>query len=335
MVNIIKLWRSVSTDRSGNFGLLTALLAVPVIGSIGVAIDISRGLSAKSEAQDALDAALLYAAREPADGWKSAAGKAFVANIAQFGFTVSSLAWVDGSDGSLTGRAALSLNTTFTRILGIESFPVSVDSAVFAKHETSPMIAMFSLDSAKGWYWKQVKLWVHYPNKATDTVIATYTYQPTSWLNGGTGTVTGPLGKAVSLGVDYDNAYLTMQVSPDGCGPGYRPTHPEAIDNWDEQYWVDYSCSRVTTSKTKTASTWTFNSSDQDTADHLFIDGKSIETAQPITKLIMCDKAVTQSWEDTQAYNVSEWESQDIVFTVKGQSCVKNPKQGTELRLIH
>lgn len=325
---------NLRSDRRGNFGVMTALLAVPIIGAIGVAIDIGRGMSAKGQAQDALDAALLFAARQPKASWKTAAEDFFRANLDARDFKVETLSWKDEQAGTLAGEAELNLKTTFAAIFGIQSFPVSAASAVHAKHDKSPMTAVFTLESAKGWFWKEVKLWVHYPVDSKDTLIATYTYQPTSLFNDGTGTVTGPLGKAVSLGKDYENAYLTMEVSPDGCAPGYTPQHPEGIFNMNTKYWDNHICTSIVPPKKKQVSTWMFNSSDQSTADHLFINGKSISTAQPLSKLILCDKTVTQGWEDTRYYSEYDWKTQDIVFSVKGGSCVENPSQVSELRIV-
>jgi Flp pilus assembly protein TadG len=48
-------WR----DRSGNFGVLTALLVVPIFGSAGVALDIGQAMAVKADLQNAADAAVL------------------------------------------------------------------------------------------------------------------------------------------------------------------------------------------------------------------------------------------------------------------------------------
>lgn len=55
-------------DRSGNFGIISALLMVPVIGMAGLAIDITEALSARTQLQDAADAAALGAVAEKSVG---------------------------------------------------------------------------------------------------------------------------------------------------------------------------------------------------------------------------------------------------------------------------
>lgn len=59
-------------SRSGNFGILAALLLVPVIGAAGLAIDYSNALSVKAKVQGAADAAALAAVAESSAGVKQA-----------------------------------------------------------------------------------------------------------------------------------------------------------------------------------------------------------------------------------------------------------------------
>ena len=59
-------------DRSGNFGILAALLLVPVIGAAGLALDYSNALSIKTKIQGAADAAALAAVAESSAGVKQA-----------------------------------------------------------------------------------------------------------------------------------------------------------------------------------------------------------------------------------------------------------------------
>ncbi len=59
-------------DRSGNFGIMAAILLVPVIGAAGLALDYSNALAIKSHIQDAADAAALAAVAESSVGVQSA-----------------------------------------------------------------------------------------------------------------------------------------------------------------------------------------------------------------------------------------------------------------------
>lgn len=59
-------------DRAGNFGVLAALLLVPVIGVAGLALDYTNALSIKGRIQGAADAAALAAVAESSPGVKEA-----------------------------------------------------------------------------------------------------------------------------------------------------------------------------------------------------------------------------------------------------------------------
>lgn len=65
------MWRFL-TDRSGNFGILLAILLVPVIGAAGLALDYSNAISIKAKIQGAADAAALAAVAESSAGVKQA-----------------------------------------------------------------------------------------------------------------------------------------------------------------------------------------------------------------------------------------------------------------------
>lgn len=59
-------------NRSGNFGILAALMLVPVIGAAGLALDYTNALSVKGRVQGAADAAALAAVAESSVGVKQA-----------------------------------------------------------------------------------------------------------------------------------------------------------------------------------------------------------------------------------------------------------------------
>ena len=59
-----KFWR----DRRGNFGMMTALVLVPIIGVAGLAIDINNALTVRTTLQAAADAAAIAAVGEVSAG---------------------------------------------------------------------------------------------------------------------------------------------------------------------------------------------------------------------------------------------------------------------------
>jgi Flp pilus assembly protein TadG len=55
-------------DRGGNFAIMFAIAAVPVLMTVGIAVDYTRMLNAKSDMQNALDVALISTAKDIAQG---------------------------------------------------------------------------------------------------------------------------------------------------------------------------------------------------------------------------------------------------------------------------
>jgi len=59
-------------DRGGNFGVMTAILMVPLIGAAGLALDFSHALAVRTHLQGAADAAALAAVSEQSQGVREA-----------------------------------------------------------------------------------------------------------------------------------------------------------------------------------------------------------------------------------------------------------------------
>ncbi|MCK3779130.1 pilus assembly protein TadG-related protein [Ensifer sesbaniae] len=55
-------------DRSGNFGMMAAILMVPLIGAAGIAVDFAHAVTVKSDLQAAADAAALAAVADSSAG---------------------------------------------------------------------------------------------------------------------------------------------------------------------------------------------------------------------------------------------------------------------------
>lgn len=64
--------RSFLNDRSGNFGMMTALLAIPLIGVAGLSVDLTNALNVKTKLQGAGDAAALAAIAGSSPGMQAA-----------------------------------------------------------------------------------------------------------------------------------------------------------------------------------------------------------------------------------------------------------------------
>lgn len=140
-------------DKAGNFGILTALMVVPIFGTAGVALDISQAMAVKADLQQAADAAVLSsvskmsayveAARkmssdgsielpdgEAMDFFKKDA-------VGRDDFDVGSVKLSVEKVGNVVQAAVTfkaTVNTSLTRILGKEF--VTVSGKATAKYET-------------------------------------------------------------------------------------------------------------------------------------------------------------------------------------------------------
>lgn len=129
------------SDKRGNFAAIFAIVAIPVIGAAGIAIDYARAVNAQSFAQSAGDAAILAGVQEAKrlyqDGTPvrqaESAGRAYAIEFFQtqvrvnnngiFG-TFQPLIRINGNTVSGSLGVNVELNTTLTRVFDRETMPI-------------------------------------------------------------------------------------------------------------------------------------------------------------------------------------------------------------------
>jgi Flp pilus assembly protein TadG/uncharacterized protein YegL len=130
------LCRRFVTDRAGNLAMSFAIVSVPLLGAMGVSFDYVRALNLHREIQGNLDAALVAtvkdigtkddkALKEQLANWLVA--EAQVAG--SYTLDTSSIV-IDRAGGAVTARVKANVATTFMRVLGRETVPVSVQASV-------------------------------------------------------------------------------------------------------------------------------------------------------------------------------------------------------------
>lgn len=316
----------VRNDAGSTVVLFASVLAVLGISG-GVAVDAGRAYSAKSRLQAALDAAVLSAV--PLErSQREAQAKAVFAEQASVVSLNTQPRW-NSNANTFSGRAVTQLPTAMLKLIGINTIDIDVSSKAAVQVPQMPDTITITLDSAKGWFWKRVSIWAHLPGETSDRQVAALEYQATTLFNEGSGTVSGPLGQAISLPRGYDHVYLKMEVSPDGCGPTAVPRYPEAIQYSDTRYWSPYEC--VSSGQTSKSIIFEKRTDDALMAHHLFVDGRQLPAGSAhILTMLPCGTSVTHAWEDTAYYDpndpeiVGAWRTQDIVFTVD-TTCRENP----------
>lgn len=117
--------------QSGNFGLLAALVMVPLMLAVGCAIDFAAALSRKTAMQNAADAAALAAAVERAGGEGAVAEKFLAAHLG--GSTVMNVeetpSWehqVTINRDTVTVAVEEDYQTAVMQMFGFETIPISV-----------------------------------------------------------------------------------------------------------------------------------------------------------------------------------------------------------------
>ncbi len=140
-------------DKAGNFGILTALMVVPIFGTAGVALDISQAMAVKADLQQQADAAVLssvakMSAYVEAARKMSGDGAIELPNdealdffnkeaVGRDDFDVDAVKLTVEKVGNVVQAAVTyqaTVNTSLTRILGKEF--VTVSGKATAKYET-------------------------------------------------------------------------------------------------------------------------------------------------------------------------------------------------------
>lgn len=127
-------------DRSGNFGIVTALLTPVLLVSAGGALDVAVAYNTRVDMQAQLDAAMLAAARKSGKNAQELEARKFLGLSAEddkinetTGFVLTA-----NADGSITGGYEQAVETRFLGIIGLSSFKVGVDATVAASAEEAP-----------------------------------------------------------------------------------------------------------------------------------------------------------------------------------------------------
>jgi hypothetical protein len=155
------------SDRSGNFGMMTGILLVPLVGATGLVLDFSQALSVRTELLGIADAAALGAISEGSPKYKAiqamtSDGEVQIAEVdgkklflAQRGGAGSGLVEenlevsmkVTRKAGALTSVATFSAEvpTSFMRILGQDSIHISGSVTAMAGGEAKSFTDFYML----------------------------------------------------------------------------------------------------------------------------------------------------------------------------------------------
>ncbi len=334
----------LARDERGAISAAFALIGLVATMLVGASIDYGRSVGMQQKLQAAVDAAMLAALQASAANRTTIATQVLNASLANSGITAS---WTQSptvnGDGSLSGTAQGSLPTYFMKIARVNTVTETASATVVLPAAQTASAVSFSLTGAYGWWWKKVELYIHTAGAGSDTLLASYVYQPVtlsaesgrgtgttsaSFLSGGA-LVANLVNTSVSMGSAYDNAYLKMTVYTDGCGPGMAG-YTTASGSTTTQVCVASGTQVRTgtnrygqatyTTYTKTASPTVYSTNSSSTAQYLFVNGDQLaaDTTPTIFTLLPCGQTSTHAWEDGGG-----WAQQDIFFNVT-TTCAAN-----------
>jgi Flp pilus assembly protein TadG len=111
--------------NTGNVAVIFAIAAIPVIGSIGTAVDLAKANDVSVKLQAALDAAVLAGSTQTSAKQVSTASAIFNGDFAGKYGAIATASFVQNADGSLSGTASSSVRASFLGVFGISSIPVN------------------------------------------------------------------------------------------------------------------------------------------------------------------------------------------------------------------
>lgn len=154
-------------DRGGNFGMMTALLMVPLIGVAGMAIDVGQAMSLRHDLMGIADAAALGAIADGTNGAKAAnamtgngevriakddARKIFLAqrmhgalNIADLPLDVAINVNKTGSEVTSTANFSLQMPTSFMGLLGMKTLTITGSATAVSGSESKSFTDFYML----------------------------------------------------------------------------------------------------------------------------------------------------------------------------------------------
>ncbi|MGH6752926.1 MAG: TadE/TadG family type IV pilus assembly protein [Bradyrhizobium sp.] len=305
----------------GSVMTLFAASIVPIVAIVAVGVDYGRASKARMQDQQVLDAALVAAAGQRDATKARAMFTAMLSQGLQAGSAATPLVVDTSNPAAFQVSAAVNgaSNMAFGSIAGGLSIPYKAQGSALAGYK--PTSANVTVNYVKGYWYKVITLFVHRPGAASDTALATITYQPVNLQsNGGVGvgtaTISGPglttvsaagLNLSLASGViqlgDYDKLYFKMSVKKANCAPGYKLSSQSTNTN--------VKCVTTTGSATFDA---VFQTDDPNTSEYLFVDGKQQPhgVVVPVGTMMPCATVgAKQEWEDGGGFA-----SQDFGFTI-------------------
>jgi Flp pilus assembly protein TadG len=135
--------------KKGSVAIIFGLTAIPVVLSVGVAVDYARALSARTKLQGIVDAAAMAGARLPATSNQNrmdAANETFALNLAHSGLPTSIQPTIEASNAEVKVAASYLQPTAFTGLMGVDAIEVSAGTASRSQVENGGVACLLALN---------------------------------------------------------------------------------------------------------------------------------------------------------------------------------------------
>jgi len=270
MLNTIKRFLK---NRGGNIAVIFAIVAAPLMLSVGVATDYAVNRNAAKELQEILDAAVLAGATDDGTNGEKLknAQNFFEAQIAGENEYIAAATAKFYFNGSNTLEGTASTKTPLFILGSFIEGPLEAGVASAAVFSEKVKSVRFNPTDGQGWWEKKVRLMVVRPGESTPVEVQNVHYAVSRRKPPERGTVTTSPGGFVDLG-EYDKAYLEFTIGP----------RAYEFDKWCP------GCPKV------------LRSDDPNTSDRFTIDGKKVPkgTVLDIFDFAKCGETSSQAWED-------------------------------------
>ena len=281
--SLLSLAYRFSGSRSGSIAIIFAFSLVPLIGVVGIAIDYSNIVRARSAMQHAADAAALGAIVITSRGGKKNARNLYREN-SSFGRLSYYRRINRANEVSVIVRARHRLPLIFGQMIGLKKYVIKVESQSVAPMTLSSL--RFRPIRANGWYNKTVRLMARRKGARSykELMRMEYRYLPRRLLNISNS-------RWIDLS-EYDSAYLQMELDPNSRGLSHC--------RWRR-------CNL------------TFRTDDPAWSQMLIIDRKRLppNTAIDILRITPCGETSHHAWEDSGS--TVSYANADFFYDIEGR----------------
>jgi len=143
------LSRRCLTERDGNIAVVFAIALVPIVVTVGAAVDFAKSGDVKAQLQKSIDAAVLAGVTQPSALQISTANNVFTGDYSGKYNTSATATFTQNSDGSLSGTATTSVDTSFLNVMGTTSLGVTASSTAKAGAQAQSPVCILLVSTLK------------------------------------------------------------------------------------------------------------------------------------------------------------------------------------------